>query len=62
MACEHEDFGREPCVALNVDRAHRVLLAARQCDQQLGLQGHGESWISRFVTGMDGSPLQNHQA
>ena len=57
---EHQNFGGERGVALDVDRAQRVLLAAGERHKQLGLQRHGETCLS--APGFHGSPREDAQA
>ena len=60
MAREQQHFGREPGVALDFDGAQRMLLAAAERGEQLGLQGHRKRRIgaARFHR----APLQDAQA
>ena len=51
---EQHDFGGEACVAFDVDRAQRLLLAARERRHEIGLDRHAQGSLA--VGRFHGSP------
>jgi hypothetical protein len=60
MTGEQQYFGGEPRIAAHFDRAQRVLLAAPERREQLGLQGHRKRRIA--AARLHRAPLPNAQA